>query len=93
MATFEATKDPEARILFEIDWSAYLVEDSITAAAWTIENSDGSLAIESDQFDANRAGAWITGGNNNRTYTLVNEVTTEAGTVDRRRIELTVSKL
>ena len=93
MATFTATKDPDARIRFEIDWSAYLVEDSITASSWTIENGDGSLVVESDSFDANKAGAWITGGNPNRSYVLANQVETDAGTIDRRRIELTVARL
>lgn len=93
MATFEGIKAPGARLPFEIIWSAYLQDDALIGSTWAITNDDGTLVIDAQDYDSNIARVWLVGGSVNRTYTLVNTITTDGGTVDVRSIAVTVADL
>lgn len=80
-------KDPDSRLDYEVDWTAWLGDDTITTTAWTVP--DG-IAKESDSHTDTAATIWLSGGTVNQTYAVTCEITTAAGRTDDRTIRLTI---
>lgn len=80
-------KDPDSRLDYEVDWSAWLGGDTITTTAWTVP--DG-ITKESDSHTDTAATIWLSGGTVNQTYAVTCEITTTAGRTDDRTIRLTI---
>lgn len=80
-------KDPDSRLDYEVDWTAWLGDDTITTAVWTVP--DG-LVKESDSHTDTAATIWLSGGTVNDTYAVTCEITTTAGRTDDRTIRLTI---
>lgn len=84
-----ATKDPNARLDFAIDWSAVLPQDdSITSSIWLAPDD---LATDTPSINGRTTTVWITGGVAGRTYAVTNRIVTDDGRVDDRTLRITVA--
>ncbi len=72
------SKDPEAVLDFEIDWSAWLGADTIAVSEWTV--ADG-ITREADTATTTSATIWLSGGTAGADYSATNRITTAAGRV------------
>ena len=89
MAFPKFTKDPQAVLDYEIDWSAWLEEDTISASEWTVP--DG-LTLESDSFADTTTMAWLSGGTAGTNYDVTCEIVTDGGRTDDRTITIQVKQ-
>jgi len=80
MSTF--TKDPASVLDYQINWSTWLVADTIATSAWVVAGS--GLTIDSDTNDTTTATVWLSAGTAGKEYAVTNTITTAAGrTVSR----------
>lgn len=77
------TKDPDATLDYQQDWSAWLGTDTIVASTWIV---DTGLTVEDEDNDTTTATVWLSGGTVGKKYTAVNRITTAAGRTDDRSI-------
>lgn len=88
MSFFEATKDPDATLDYQIDWSKWLTPgDPIDTSTWTVETG---ITKETDTNTDDTATVWLSGGTEGRKYRLVNEIVTDAGRKDDRTLIVTI---
>lgn len=88
IATYE--KDPSAVLDYSIDWSSWLpTGDTIASVTWS--TSDAALVVEASPAPSVASGiatAWLSGGVRGVRYTATCQVTTTAGRIDDRSIEI-----
>lgn len=77
------TKDPDATLDYKVDWSSWLVDDTISGSQWIIP---AGINFVIDSFDNTSATVWLSGGSVGSSYEVVNRITTDAGRVDDRTI-------
>lgn len=82
------TKDPDATLDYEVDWSDWLGEDTISSVAWT---APAGLTQESSENTTTTATIWLSGGTAGAYYSVVCRVTTVAGRIDDRTIVIRVA--
>lgn len=76
------TKDPQARLDYRNDWTAWLAEDAtITASTFTAETG---LTVGATYFDDTSTTVWLSGGTDGTTYQVVNHVVDSEGREDDR---------
>lgn len=80
-------KDPQARLDYVWDWTAWLGDDTITAATVTAPTG---ITVEPAEHDGQKVTAWISGGDVGHSYEATCHITTTAGRVDDRTISLDV---
>ena len=83
MALEKFIKDPDAVLDYEIDWSDWLVTDTISASTWT---ADTGLTVDSDSFTDTATTVWLSGGVVGTSYEVVNHIATASGREDDRTI-------
>jgi hypothetical protein len=83
MALEKFIKDPDAVLDYEIDWSEWLVTDTISASTWA---ADTGLTVDSDSFTDTATTVWLSGGVVGTSYEVVNHITTANGREDDRTI-------
>lgn len=89
---FPTPKDPAALLIYGFDWSAWLAPgEEITAAAITVPegltlNPDGKTTT----FANGKVLFWIAGGTDGMAYAIGCQITTSAGSVDKRTSRLPV---
>lgn len=81
------TKDPAARLDYEIDWTTWLDGDTLTASTWV---SDSGLTVASSSYDDSKATVWLTGGTLGTRYKVTNHITTAQGRIDERTLTITI---
>jgi hypothetical protein len=91
-------KDPEARLVYTMDWTEWLsVGQTITAVDYT----HNSRANDADPIIINAEGitdsgrktyAEISGGSDGKTYIITAQITTDDSAVDRRSFKILVQK-
>ena len=89
MATF--THDPDAKLDYGHDWSAWLGADTIVTSTWTVVPAtagDATLVLSSSTHDTTTTTIWADGGTNGNNYTITNHVITTAGREDDRSHKL-----
>lgn len=83
-------QDPEERLGYSWDWSAWLADVSDTIESATVTVPEGLTAVE----DAVVAGAFVTqrvsGGAEGDTYKMVCKVTTAGGLIVKKPIFVTI---
>lgn len=81
------TKDPDAILDYEIDWSSWLTpgDDTITGSSWT---ATSGITIDSDTTTTTTATVWLSGGTAGSFYEVTNHIVTAAGREDDRTITL-----
>lgn len=83
-------KDPNARLDFGRDWSAWL-EDTETIVDSTWLAPDG-LTIETPSVSGGKTIVWVTGGTVGQSYRLTNRITTSAGRIDDRSLTIHITE-
>lgn len=89
-------KDPEAKLVYSMDWSQWLATGQTVVSVNYTENSrvndTAPLVIESEGVtDAGLTTyAEISGGAVNKIYTVTAEITTDDGAVDRRNFRIKI---
>jgi len=86
-------KDPDGRVDYAIDWTAYLSGQTIVASEWTVApDEEGGIAVAESSFETLRTAARLTGGVIGHAYTISNLVTLSDGGIDARSITLRVEE-
>lgn len=76
------TKDPNATLDYQVDWSAWLDTDTIIASTWVVPTG---LTNASDAFTTTTATIWLSGGSLvTKAYVVVNRIATAAGRTEDR---------
>ena len=83
MADNRFTKDPEAVLDYQVDWSDWLDDDTIDTSEWTVP---AGLTEDSDSNTYTVAKVWLSGGTSGTTYAVENKITTADGRTDERTI-------
>jgi len=87
LATFSITKDPQAVLDYQLNWSNWLTGDTIAAS--TITPAAG-LTLDSEANTTTTQTAWLSGGAAGVTYDVVFEITTDGGRTDQRTLAVIV---
>lgn len=85
-------KDPDAKLPFSVDWSAWLANEGDTAASVTWITPDGIVRETSPAPTVANgiATAWFSGGTDRTDYLITCRLTTTAGRVDDRTVTIKV---
>ena len=92
MASFQKfTKDPDANLDFSIDWTDWLdvVSDTISSVVWTVPSG---ITKTDESNTTTVATIWLSGGTVGTKYAIVGRITTAAGRVDDRTIEIVIKQ-
>lgn len=82
MASISFIKDPDEVLDFLLDWSARLESfgDTIATSEWIMPTPiAGDIVKDSDAKTAKTTTIWVSGGELNANYTLVNRIITAGG--------------
>lgn len=90
MALPEYIKDPNAKLDYGFDWSAWLVTDTITASTWVV--SPAGPTLSGATFSPTKTTIWVDGGTADTKYRLTNHITTTAGRIDDRSFNLKIKE-
>jgi hypothetical protein len=83
------TKDPDAVLDYEFDWSAWLGTDTI--ATHTVTAAAG-LTVDSTEATTTTVTAWLSGGSVGASYAVACHIVTAAGREDDRTVTITVQE-
>lgn len=82
------SKDPDAVLDYETDWTSWLVDDdTIVTSTWIVPNG---LVKNSDSHTDTKATVWLSGGNLNARYDVVNRITTSQGRTEDRTLSFNI---
>lgn len=89
--TANFSKDPEAVLDYQLDWSSWLpAGDTIATSTWVVPVG---ITKNSDTKDATTTTIWLSGGTEGTLYQLVNRVvTTEGRTEDQTVVVMITSR-
>jgi hypothetical protein len=76
------TKDPQARLDYKFDWSAWLGADTISNATFAV--GAGSVSIDATSRDDTSATVWLTGGTHGESVLVTCHITTSVNRQDDR---------
>lgn len=84
-------KDPDAVLDFEVDWTAWLVDDeTIQTSTFT---APVGITIDTNTHLDTVATVWLSGGTKlGAVYAVVNEITTTAGRTDDRTLYIKIQE-
>ncbi|HEX8640088.1 MAG TPA: hypothetical protein VF704_02920 [Allosphingosinicella sp.] len=86
-------KDPQSRVDYGIDWTAFLDGATVAASVWTVTPQEpGGIGVEAADFTGTRTAATLAGGKVGRVYTVTNQVTLTDGHCEERSITLRVEQ-
>lgn len=81
-------KDPDALLDYKLNWSLWLEGlDTISNSNWIVPTG---LTLEANVFNDTTTTAWLSGGDLNTTYKVVNRINTAAGRVEDRTITIRI---
>jgi hypothetical protein len=83
------TKDPNAVLDYNIDWTRWLAGDQIATSEWIIPSG---LTKVADSKTAASATVWLSGGSVGQSYTVTNRITTAAGRTEDRSFTIRVEE-
>jgi hypothetical protein len=87
-------KDPNARLDYEVDWSAMCGADrSIVSSSWLVSpQREGGVAVSGDSLDGNVARVWIDGGEDGDLVLVVNRAVFSDGAIDERSVTIRIGE-
>jgi hypothetical protein len=86
-------KDPQSRVDYAIDWTAYLDGQSVSASSWSVTpDGEGAIAVDQASFGLTRSAVRLSGGTVGCVYSISNQVTFSDGSRDERSITLRVEQ-
>lgn len=85
-------KDPDAKLPFAVDWSAWLAAEGDTAASvtWLVPTGITKESSPAETLADGKATVWLSGGTSGETYSIVCRMTTVGGRVDDRTLQVRV---
>lgn len=86
--TFSVEKDPHSVLDYQVNWATWLDGDTIVASTWDVT---AGLTNEDDSNTTATATVWLSGGQANTYYTVINHITTAAGREEDAQINFTVT--
>ena len=81
-------KDPDAVLDYEMDWSAWLGTDTITASTWIVP---AGITKNSDTKSTTATAITLSGGAEGVTYTLTNRIVTAGGRTQDQSVVIAVA--
>jgi hypothetical protein len=82
-------KDPQSKLDYTVDWTAWLGSDTIAASTWTLE---AGLTKDSETRTATTSTVWVMGGTPGMIYRATCQITTAGGRIDERSILIVVAQ-
>jgi hypothetical protein len=83
-------KDPDANLDYGFDWSDWLeTGEALNASVWDVP---AGLVEGAKQLGTSATKVWLSGGTAGATYTVSNQVTTDAGRIDERSFSIVVEE-
>lgn len=90
----QITKDPEAKLVYTLDWSDWLEPgDGLQSADWTVaaRSNDPHPIVEEDTgIIDNKTYIELSQGQSGKTYIITTKITTVSGFIDRRSFRVKV---
>lgn len=85
-------KDPDAKLPFAVDWSAWLTTegDTATSATWTVPAGLVQESSPAPTLVNGKATVWLSGGTDGQNYTVTCHLTTTGGRTDDRSFRVSV---
>jgi len=80
-------KDPQAVLDYSIDWTDWLVSDTISTSTWTVPSG---ITKVSDSKTTVKTTIWLSGGTADTDYELINHIVTANSREDDRTITIRV---
>ncbi len=80
-------KDPDEILDYKVDWSDWLVSDTINTSTWTVP---AGLTAGAASNTTTTATQWISGGTAGTTYTVTNRIVTAGLRTAERSITIKV---
>lgn len=80
-------QDPVSTLDYNIDWTAWLNGDVISASTWT---THPDLTASSPSFSNSITTIFLAGGTAGKTYKVKNKITTSAGRVEEETFDFVV---
>lgn len=81
------TKDPDAVLDYEFDWSAWLGADTIATHTVT---APAGLTVDSTEATTTTVTMWLSGGTDGASYAVTCHIVTAAGREDDRTATITM---
>jgi len=87
-------KDPNAKLPFTMDWSAWLLAENDTAlsAAWTVPTGLVRESSPAESLVDDKATIWLSGGTAGVIYEVMCRLTTVGGRVDDRTLQIRIQE-
>jgi hypothetical protein len=85
MSVVSYKKDPDAVLDYLLDWSDWLVNDTIATSTWS---SDSGITVDSDSNTTTTTTVWLSGGTAGTDYIVTNHVVTAGAREDDRSIKI-----
>lgn len=84
------TKDPDAVLDYEADWTDWLVDDdTIVTSTWTVPSA-GGLTKTTDSHTDTKATVWLSGGTVGAQVAVTNRITTAQGRTEDRTLTFNI---
>lgn len=81
-------KDPQETLDYRLNWRALIpAGDRIISSSWTTPTG---ITIGARTYTDYTTTQWLSGGSDGSTYTFTNTITTQAGRVLERTVQITV---
>lgn len=90
MAIASFVKDPAAKLDYEIDWSDWLIGDTIATSTWTVP---AGITNVTSSNTAVTATIRLSGGTHGQNYEVLNHIVTASGQEDERSIVIEVRQV
>lgn len=85
-----ATKDPDAVLDYQIDWSSWLDGDTIATSTWKVPSG---IIKDSDTNDDTTATIWLSGGTAGESYEVTNSIVTAGGRENDRTMIIPIREM
>jgi hypothetical protein len=86
-------KDPNARLDYTIDWSAWLAPNGDTISNAVVASSTTGITPQSTTWTTTQTTTWVTGGTAGTSYNITVRITTTGGRQDDRTITIVCKEL
>lgn len=82
-------KDPQSTLDYSSDWAAWLAVDGDTISSHTV-TADTGISVNSSTNTTTDVTVWLSGGTAGVKYRVTVQITTAAGRVDQRSMDILV---
>jgi len=84
------SKDPDERLDYTVDWTDRLSSETITNSTWAISGLDAVLTTDGDAIENPRTKIWLLAGTLNKTYYVLNHITTSGGRIMEQTVKIKI---